>query len=373
MKQETLVTKGTNLAGAGLKNISIKIISMALCSSKSGILLYGAAWGFTFMLSSNSPANAKIETVVQGDTEAEELRSVTIESWDRDYSGQGYGWRVYTDKDAKQNPGTPYSSRAESAQAEREVKLIKGTPVGLRLNHDYDQARVLAVQFAFTFPGNNAVTLAPPKVDHFMNERIRYYLSEAPAIEGRANNSCFQDPSYAMLRNTKRNQAVACVNGVNMPGIVHKISVWVMGRGNDYELEAWLEDWKGNVHVLPMGSVNFVGWRPLSVTVPKSIAQDIDTFPQTKTLILTKLKLRARRSTFVDPVYIFFDELRILASVFQVSFDGSQLNFDSVDCGRKNALYRLLRQHARFPEQWPKIVDCSKAPGPAAPIPPSTR
>lgn len=319
------------------------------------------------------PVKARTESLLStNDVGSRELRAITIESWDRDYSGKGYGWRVTTDKDKKVK-NTPqekvYEPLLTSVQAEREVKLIAGTSVNIRENQGYAQAQVLAVRFSFTFPGDHTVSISPPKADQYTVERIRHYLSESAAVsteQQTARKSCYENENLSIIRNTsERAFVVECVNGVDMPGIVRELSVWVMGRGNYYELEVLLEDWRGNLHVLKMGSVNFIGWRPLKVKIPKHIPQEVNAYPQTKTLVLRKFKLRSVRHNTAgyveEPVYIFFDELRILSESFQHNFDGAQLDFDKIDCERKNNLYRKLRDNSRVPEQWPKLVDCTKA------------
>lgn len=307
---------------------------------------------------------ARVQTAVGSDVSAMELRSITIESWDRDYSGAGYGWEVRTNRDTRV-PGA-YNHEASNMMSEREVKLIEGTPQDIRENIGYDEARVLGVNFAFTFPGNNVVYIKPPRVDHYIIERPREHFNEMAMEEGFRQPACYDNPALNTAR-SGRAQAIDCVNGVEMPGQVEHISVWVLGRGNQYDLEAWIEDWKGETHILRMGSVDFVGWRPLSTRVPANIPQEVDSFPMTKNLVFKQLVLRSRPNTSLEPVYIFFDELRVLTNVFEVHFDGANIDFDEADCERKNQLLRLLRQHARNPDIY-ELRDCSEAPGPAAPI-----
>ncbi len=363
-----------------------KIISNRMCFANKGNLSsikrigcvsVGFFVGLCFVFWQATPADAQSEShYLNDDAARSEIRSVTVESWDRDYSGSGYGWRVFTnydDKAKKTQQLPPYAPSASSLKSEREVKLLKGTPIYLRENYGYNESRVLGVRFAFTFPGDNVVSIAPALADHYMVERVRHYLSESIlAAGGQEQKSCYKDKNLSILRNSKRTMVVECVNGVILPGIVEKISVWVMGRGDDYNLEAWVEDWGGDLYVLKMGSVNFIGWRPLSVVIPKIIKQESKTFPQTKNLVLRKFKLRAnQKARGGDPVYIFFDELRILSRDLQHGvFDGAQLDFDSVDCERKNKLYRSLRENSRVPDQWPKLVNCSGAGG-GANVPPA--
>ena len=347
--------------------------------TRLGFSLMGAFGGLALILFETLSVGARTENLLSmNDVSNNELRSITVESWDRDYSGAGYGWRVTTNKD-KRLKNTPqaeaYKPLDASLQVEREVKLVAGSPINIRENQGYPQAQVLGVRFAFTFPGNNVVSISPPKADQYTTERLRHYLSESAAADTTqrtARKSCYKNENLSILRHASaRAFVVECVNGVDMPGVIREISVWVMGRGNPYELEVLLEDWQGNLHVLKMGSVNFIGWRPLRVKVPKHIPQEIHTFPQTKTLVLRKLKLRSTVANSAhnyveEPVYLFFDELRILSGDFQHTFDGAQLDFDKVDCERKNSLFRKLRENSRIPEQWPKLVDCNQA-GRAAP------
>ncbi|MBX7059435.1 MAG: flagellar filament outer layer protein FlaA [Leptospirales bacterium] len=309
---------------------------------------------------------AAVETAIGSDVSSHELRAITIESWDKDYSNGGYGWEAVTNVDPRPQPNETYKAALANLKMEREVKLIAGTPRDIRENQNYPQARVFGLKFAFTFPGNNVVSLRPPRVDHYMVERARPHLNETALADSNYRiPSCFQDQTQSQYSNPNRPVYVDCVIGVDMPGQVKALSVWVMGRGNEYELEAWIDDWKGETHILKFGSVDFIGWRPLTVSIPNSVPQGVDSFPAVKTLVFRQFKLRATPRTSLEPVYIFFDELRVLTDVFEVHFDGATLDFDRPDCERKNRLYRLIRENARNPEAWPELVDCSKAPGPA--------
>ncbi|MEQ8352071.1 MAG: flagellar filament outer layer protein FlaA [Leptospiraceae bacterium] len=308
---------------------------------------------------------AGVETAVGSDVSSAELRAITVESWDRDYSGGGYGWEVLTDKDVKAKG--PYQPKASNLQSEREVKLIKGTPRDIKENEGYEQARVLGIKYAFTFPGYNTVTVRPPSVDQYTVERPRPYLNELALAEGYQKRSCYDNEALSGGKDTNRAQMVDCVTGVELPGQVKQVSVWVLGRGNEYKLEGWIEDWKGDTHIYDFGSVDFVGWRPLSVEIPRQVPQDVSSFPQTKNLVFRQFKLRSTPETSLETVYIFFDELRILTNVFEVHFDGAGLDFDEADCQRKNKLLNMIRKHARNPDSI-ELKDCSQAPGPAKPL-----
>ena len=335
-----------------LKNHAVRVLPVF------GGALAAAALGF-----STTVGRAGVETAIGSDVSSNELRALTVESFDKDFSGGGYGWEVHSSLDEKKDDNSGYQPVYSNLQVEREVKLIAGTPRDIRENENFPDAKILAVKFAFTFPGYNVVSIKPPHVDEYLIEKPRPYLNEQ-AIDGSVpQKSCYKDPAKAMVQRTNRGQFVDCVYGVELPGKVYKVSVWVAGRGNEYELEGWFEDWLGNTHILKFGSLDFVGWRPLSVEIPASIPQDVDSFPQTKTLIFKQFKIRATPKTSLETVYLFFDELRILTDVFEVHFDGAQIDFDRADCERKNHLLSVIKKTARNPEAYGEKVDCSNAPG----------
>jgi hypothetical protein len=104
------------------------------------------------------------------------------------------------------------------------------------------------------------------------------------------------------------------------------VSLWVHGRGNDYTMECWLKDYKGDVHILKMGSINFVGWRPVRVTVPANIPQEIQSYPQTRVTKIVRFVIRANPNAGTEDIYLFFDQLKVLTDVFEVNFDGQNLH-----------------------------------------------
>lgn len=348
--------------------------------------IFAGAIAGIFLASMSGQSFAGVETAIGSDVSSNELRALTIESWDRDYTGGGYGWEVETDNDTTV-PGAPYQPLHSNDKAEREVKMIPGTPRDIRENMNIPKDAsgkpaftpyILGVKYVFSFPGFNEVTIRPPRhradrpnevIDHYMVERPRPYLNETALQSHSGVASCFTNTALSSFQGSARHQAIDCVYGIEMPGMVKQLSVWVCGRGNEYDLEGWIEDWTGATHILKFGSVDFVGWRPLSTRVPISIPQEVNAYPQIKTLVFKQFKLRSRADTSLETVYIFFDELRILTDIFEVHFDGAQIDFEQADCERKNHLLELIRENARNPSAFSELSDCSAAPGHSARIP----
>jgi hypothetical protein len=223
----------------------------------------------------------KIVTNVQPDISQDELRAIVIEDFETES-----GWTVET---------TPKQLKAESDDKKKrnpvnilQAKFVEGGPADLAVEKwsangkGLQKTKVYGVNFQFKYPGHNSVHLIPPKP-------------------------------------------------IRMDGRSQALSIWVHGRGQNYSLEAWVQDFRGDVHVLRFGSVNFVGWQPLKVDIPKFIPQDTDTFPQTRVLHLTRLVLRSHPTASVDNTFFFFDQIKVLSSTFEVNFDGDGLekSFDS--------------------------------------------
>lgn len=232
-----------------------------------------------------STAYSKIVTNVDPDISAREIKAVVVEDFEKESE-----WKVETvPKQFKET-----DNKKKNPVPVLELKFVDGAPADLRVEEwtsdkkGMEKTKVLGVNFQFKYPGYNSVHVIPP----------------TPIV---------------------------------VPGRAHGISLWVHGRGNNYYLETWVKDYKGNVHILKFGSVNFVGWRPMEVEVPKFIPQEIDSYPQTKTLRIERFVIRSDPNALVTNTFFFFDQLKVLTETFEVNFDGQGLekNFKSYDEDKK--------------------------------------
>ncbi len=225
------------------------------------------------------------------DVDKDAVETFIIESWETAL------WDIIAE------PGAPNASAS--------AKIIPGRPQALGYNQANKNS--LGIKFNFVYPGHNKVVLLPPATN----------VVRKPLGQLDENNK----PKYADIR------------GLELPGQVEALSVWVLGRGNEYTLEAWVRDWNGNVHVLPFGSIDFVGWRPLKVKLPHGISRKVTSFPHSKeTLILLKLVLRSTPLTRSEDVIIFFDSFKALSRIYDVNFDGADMHFDEQDAQKKARL-----------------------------------
>lgn len=239
---------------------------------------------------------SKTATLAGDDVDAMELRSIVVENWEEE------PWVAFAD------PLPPESSV--------EVKIVKGRPQNLAFDRANNNS--LGLRFQFVYPGYNVVTLLPPA-----SKKVRRYAGQLDE-----NNK----PKYYETP------------GIELPGKVKAISVWVLGRGNNYTLEGWIEDWKGDTHILNFGSLDFIGWRPLTVKIPENIPQDITSYPATKTLVFKRFVIRSTKHTTTEKVVLFFDTLKVLTDMYDLFFDGADMDFDEQDRQEKLAVKKYATQ-----------------------------
>jgi hypothetical protein len=221
-------------------------------------------------------AFSKIITNVPPDISSYELRAVVVEDFET--TGE---WQVQSVP--KQFKATTEKAKKKNPVPVLEYKFIDGAPSDLAVekwshnNKGLKKTKCLGVHYRFKYPGHNSVHVIPPKP-------------------------------------------------IRLPGRSQGISMWVHGRGKNYFLEAWVKDYKGNVHILKFGSVNFVGWKPVRVDIPSFIPQIIESYPQTKTLVIERFVLRSDPTEDTEDVFFFFDQLKVLTETFEVNFDGMELD-----------------------------------------------
>jgi len=255
-------------------------------------------------------AVSKIVTNVPSDISGEELKALVVEDFEQGELGEK-GWMLETVpreyKKAKEDPKLEKKNPVPLL----EVKFIKGSPNDLiaeewsltELGKKKEQC--LGLRFKFRYPGPNSVHLLVPLEISWKEKK----------------------PVYTYNPSTRRDEQE---RGIQLPGQSKAISLWVHGRGNPYDLEVWVKDFRGDTHILKFGSVNFVGWRPMKVFIPGSVPQSFESYPQTRVTKITKFVLRAQESAereeLVQATYFFFDQLKVLTDTYEVNFDGNELH-----------------------------------------------
>jgi hypothetical protein len=110
-----------------------------------------------------------------------------------------------------------------------------------------------------------------------------------------------------------------------LSGRVRSLDLWVWGSNFNYTMDVHLRDFEGVDRVLHMGSLNYPGWKNLSVGITGNIPQSRRYIPRFQALDLTKFVIWTTPTEKVDDFYVFLDEVKILTDLFESRFDGDNL------------------------------------------------
>lgn len=106
------------------------------------------------------------------------------------------------------------------------------------------------------------------------------------------------------------------VRPIAVPGIVKTLSVWVVGRNFNHRLSIVLEDYFGNVNVLPMGRLNFSGWKQLTVAVPPTLMQRNPHYVTETGIRIRGFVIDTAIEETYGTYYVYFDDLRAVTDLF---------------------------------------------------------
>jgi len=119
---------------------------------------------------------------------------------------------------------------------------------------------------------------------------------------------------------------------IPIPGRIVNMDMWVWGANLRYYIEVYVRDYRGVIHTLKLGDINYAGWRNLRVNIPTNIPQARRILPSYAGLQFVKFRIWTQPVERVDNFYIYFKQLKILTDMFEGLFDGNDLaNPDNVD------------------------------------------
>ena len=295
-------------------------------SKKSKILIMTLCMVAAFIVSPGMNAFSRIITNVPADVSGDETKAIVIADFENDKiaaNTEDDGWLVTSNPKVYTKAKDEETLKKKNPVMALELKYIDGGPNDMRVEDatsvtglGKDKKKSLGLKFRFRYPGPNAVTIEAPKEVDWKERTPKMTYDQALRMDVQER-------------------------GLQLPGRAKAISLWVHGRGYPYTLELWIKDFRGDVHILEKQSVNFVGWRPMSFSIPENIPQTTDTYPVTRTTKLVKLVIRevtnvsgeqSRTSTRnMSDIYMFFDQIKVLTDTYEVFFDGQDMHkaFDS--------------------------------------------
>jgi len=103
---------------------------------------------------------------------------------------------------------------------------------------------------------------------------------------------------------------------IHVEGITQGVSVWVAGRNFRHTLHLLLEDAFGRNFEIRMGSLNFPGWKKLTVRIPQSrdgvsgIVQQNFHYPSIMGIKILGFRIDCEPIEAYGSYYVYFDDLR---------------------------------------------------------------
>ena len=267
-----------------------------------------------FSLFSSVELSSRARPTNHADITSKGVRAIVIEDFEEAQVAADLdsdGWFVRTTPSPFNSEETEQKLRQKNPVPALELKMIEGAPRDLEVEPwsptglGLKKEKLMGVYFRFRYPGYNSVHLVAPKeVD---------WRTREPFLR--------PDPATGTLAQER---------GIQLPGRAKAISVWVQGRGYAYNLEAWVKDYRGNTHVLHLGSIDFMGWKPMMVRIPFSVPTPPKAMPQVNVTRLTELVIRSQINSpsvleMMSDTYVFFDQIKVLTDDYEAFFDGLDL------------------------------------------------
>jgi hypothetical protein len=110
---------------------------------------------------------------------------------------------------------------------------------------------------------------------------------------------------------------------VPIEGITKTVSVWIAGRNYNHVLWLELKDFFGNSYELPMGKLNFQGWKKLAVAIPPQnpdgrtgIVQRNFHYTSHMGLKVVGFRIECDPEEAFGTYYIYLDDLRAVTDLF---------------------------------------------------------
>ncbi len=112
-------------------------------------------------------------------------------------------------------------------------------------------------------------------------------------------------------------------------GVCKLIWVWLLGRGNNVDLEIILRDYLGRTYFLPVANLDFLGWKYSKIKVPYYIPQSFNVHPQRKTIEILGFFAANNPAQYADrvhePIYIYIDQFEVMVDRFADYYPGLEI------------------------------------------------
>lgn len=108
-------------------------------------------------------------------------------------------------------------------------------------------------------------------------------------------------------------------------GKPRQFSIWVLGRNYRHTLYIKIRDYRGKLHKLKMGKLNFFGWRKLTITIPGWLPQSVRYALLDKRMHFVSVYVVAAPHEVVGQFYFYVDNLRYKSDASEAYYPGSEI------------------------------------------------
>ncbi len=108
-------------------------------------------------------------------------------------------------------------------------------------------------------------------------------------------------------------------------GKARQFSIWVLGRKFRHTLSIKLRDYRGKIHKLNMGRLDFFGWKKLVVTVPGWLPQSTRYSLMDRNLHFVSLFVTSDTHEIPGTFYFYVDGLKALVDQQEQEYPGSEI------------------------------------------------
>jgi hypothetical protein len=110
---------------------------------------------------------------------------------------------------------------------------------------------------------------------------------------------------------------------IPIEGITKTVSIWVAGRNYNHQLKLLIEDFFGRPFELYIGTLNFQGWKKLTVAIPpqaedgkNGIVQRNYHYNNQMGIKITGLRIDCDPMEAYGSYYVYFDDMRAITDLF---------------------------------------------------------
>jgi hypothetical protein len=215
-------------------------------------------------------ANADVEEVAAPTTAPKKVQDGLVEDWMNDFE-DAEDWRASAtcplgDTKIRKIPGKPTKVQEDGSVKPVQVELTDENGI------THSDKFVLGVKSYFFDRGFDRVEVFPP------NEYI---------IRGKAK----------------------------------EVKVWVLGRKFRHTLYVKLRDWRGKLHKIKIGRLDFWGWREMSVVVPGWLPQNPSYAMLDKNLHFVSFFVESDKFEIPGTFYFYLDNFRIITDLSEFTGD----------------------------------------------------